>query len=105
RSHRGALLARRDSGQRLAPTGRRRSPPAATGHARKRFGQHFLEAAWVEKLVAALNASPDDTFLEIGPGRGALTNALAPRVHQIVAVEIDRDLVQLLFGSTASNLP
>jgi 16S rRNA (adenine1518-N6/adenine1519-N6)-dimethyltransferase len=60
--------------------------------ARKRFGQHFLEPVWVEKLVDRLAVSPDDTFLEIGPGRGALTKALAPRVRRIIAVEIDRDL-------------
>jgi 16S rRNA (adenine1518-N6/adenine1519-N6)-dimethyltransferase len=60
--------------------------------ARKRFGQHFLEAAWVAKLIDRLEPSPDDTFLEIGPGRGALTRPLAERVRRIVAVEIDRDL-------------
>ena len=64
--------------------------------ARKRFGQHFLEQAWVSKLIAALGTSPEDTFLEIGPGRGALTRALAPHVARIVAVEIDRDLAAAL---------
>ena len=44
--------------------------------ARKRFGQHFLEKAWVDKLIASLGARPEDTFLEIGPGRGALTRPL-----------------------------
>jgi len=60
--------------------------------ARKRFGQHFLEPAWVTKLVDALDARPDETFVEIGPGRGALTVPLAARVKRLVAVEIDRDL-------------
>ena len=64
--------------------------------ARKRFGQHFLERSWVAKLIAALGTSPDDAFLEIGPGRGALTRALAPHVARIVAVEIDRDLAAAL---------
>ena len=64
--------------------------------ARKRFGQHFLEPAWVAKLVALIDPQPDDTFLEIGPGRGALTAALAPRVARLVAVEIDRDLAAAL---------
>ena len=64
--------------------------------ARKRLGQHFLERAWVAKLIAALGTSPDDTFLEIGPGRGALTRALAPHVARIVAVEVDRDLAAAL---------
>ena len=60
--------------------------------ARKRFGQHFLEPAWVAKLVDALDPRPDETFLEIGPGRGALTVPLAASVKRLFAVEIDRDL-------------
>ena len=67
-----------------------------SGRARKRFGQHFLEPAWVAKLVTALDAHPDDTFLEIGPGRGALTVPLATRVKRLLAVEIDRDLAAAL---------
>jgi 16S rRNA (adenine1518-N6/adenine1519-N6)-dimethyltransferase len=63
---------------------------------RKRFGQHFLEAPWVAKLIESLHPSPDDTFLEIGPGRGALTRPLAPRVRRVIAVEIDRDLAASL---------
>ena len=35
--------------------------------ARKRFGQHFLEAAWAAKLVAGLAVAPDDVFVESGP--------------------------------------
>ena len=64
--------------------------------ARKRFGQHFLEPAWVARLIDSLSPSPDDVFLEIGPGRGALTVPLAPRVRRVIAVEIDRDLVGVL---------
>ena len=67
-----------------------------SGHARKRFGQHFLEPAWVVKLVDALLPDPDDTFLEIGPGRGALTAPLATRVRKVIAVELDRDLAAAL---------
>ncbi len=63
---------------------------------RKRFGQHFLEPAWVAKLLDSVSPSPDDTFLEIGPGRGALTLPLAARSRRVVAVEIDRDLAALL---------
>ena len=76
-----------------------RTPPRPAPHrARKRFGQHFLEPAWVVKVVAAMDPRPDDTFLEIGPGRGALTIQLAPRVGRLVAVEIDRDLAGALSG-------
>jgi 16S rRNA (adenine1518-N6/adenine1519-N6)-dimethyltransferase len=63
---------------------------------RKRFAQHFLEAPWVAKIVDALAIRPDDAFLEIGPGRGALTRPLAARAGRVVAVEIDRDLAARL---------
>jgi 16S rRNA (adenine1518-N6/adenine1519-N6)-dimethyltransferase len=72
--------------------------------AKKRFGQHFLESAWVNKLVNAVAPSAGDTFLEIGPGRGSLTRVLADRVRRIVAVEIDRDLAAALPGSVPANV-
>ena len=72
--------------------------------ARKRFGQHFLEQAWVDKLVAAVAPDPADTFLEIGPGRGALTRTLAPRVARVIAVEIDRDLAAALPSRVPGNV-
>ena len=64
--------------------------------ARRRFGQHFLEPAWVTKLVAAISPQPDDRFIEIGPGRGAITEPLAARVDRVTAVEVDRDLAAVL---------
>ena len=69
--------------------------------ARKRFGQHFLEPAWVDQVIAAIDAAPDDTFLEIGPGRGALTRPLAARAGRLLAVEIDRDLAAALAAARA----
>src|SRR5687768_9828402 len=72
--------------------------------ARKRFGQHFLEAPWVAKLIESLDARPGDTFLEIGPGRGALTKPLASRVARLVAVEIDRDLASTLAAGAPANV-
>ncbi len=70
--------------------------------ARKRFGQHFLEPAWVAKLVRAIEPSHVDTFLEIGPGRGALTRPLAAGAGHVVAFEIDRVLAEAL---RAAELP
>lgn len=70
--------------------------------ARKRFGQHFLEPAWVQKVVDAIAPGPGDTFIEIGPGRGALTRPLLHRAGAVVAFEIDRELADDL---TASDLP
>ena len=61
---------------------------------RKRFGQHFLEPVWADKVVDAIQPAPTDVFLEIGPGPGILTLKLAPKVSRLVAIEIDRDLVR-----------
>jgi len=72
--------------------------------ARKRFGQHFLEPAWVEKVVRAIDPKPDDRFLEIGPGGGALTRSLAARAKSVVAYEIDRDLAAALRDSHVPNV-
>jgi 16S rRNA (adenine1518-N6/adenine1519-N6)-dimethyltransferase len=72
--------------------------------ARKRFGQHFLERAWIDKVIRAIEPAPDDVFLEIGPGRGALTRPLAERAKHVVAVEIDRDLVRTLREWNAPNV-
>jgi len=71
---------------------------------RKRFGQHFLEPAWVEKLVAAINPQPHETFIEIGPGRGALTRPLAARAKAVMAFEIDRDLAAELRETAPGNV-
>lgn len=64
--------------------------------ARKRYGQHFLETAWAAKLVEAIGPCPDDRFLEIGPGAGALTLPLAARVAHVTAVEVDAEMVRAL---------
>ena len=72
--------------------------------ARKRFGQHFLEPAWVNKLVAAVGATPEDAMLEIGPGRGAITRPLAPLVKQLLAIEVDRDLAAELDAAALPNV-
>jgi 16S rRNA (adenine1518-N6/adenine1519-N6)-dimethyltransferase len=70
---------------------------------RKRFGQHFLEPVWADKVVTAISPGPDDLFLEIGPGPGILTLRLAPKVARLVAVEIDRDLVAELTPKLPPN--
>jgi 16S rRNA (adenine1518-N6/adenine1519-N6)-dimethyltransferase len=71
--------------------------------AKKRFGQHFLEAAWADKVVAAIDPRPSDRFVEIGPGPGALTLRLAPRVAQLLAIEIDSEMVAELRPRLPSN--
>jgi len=64
---------------------------------RKRFGQHFLaDQGIAERIVALVRPLPGDLVLEIGPGRGVLTQRLAARGGRLVAVEIDRDLAAYL---------
>lgn len=72
--------------------------------AKKRYGQHFLQGVWADKLVAAIDPQPDDRFLEIGPGAGALTLRLAPRVAHLTAVELDRELIDLLAPQLPPNV-
>jgi len=72
--------------------------------ARKRFGQHFLEPAWVRKVIAAIDPKPDEAFIEIGAGHGALTRPLAARARHVTAYEIDRDLAAELRAAAIPNV-
>ena len=66
------------------------------GHqARKRFGQHWLmDQTVLDRIVAAADLQPSDRVLEVGPGRGALTERLlSSQAAAVQAVELDRDLV------------
>ena len=83
-----------------AAGGRGRQPPVL-----KKFGQHFLtDPAILTAIVDALAPTKSDTVVEIGPGRGGLTDILAQRAGKLVAVEIDRALAaQLRDRYSASN--
>ena len=64
---------------------------------RKRLGQHFLvDRTALERIADALAPTTDDVVVEIGPGRGALTDLLSPRAKHVIAIELDRDLVPYL---------
>ncbi len=74
---------------------------------RKSLGQNFLQDAnIINKIVAALAIAPDDVILEIGPGRGALTEQILPLAGLFHLVEFDRDLVEYWQSraDTAANL-
>lgn len=72
--------------------GRGRLPPV-----RKSLGQHFLtDRRILSRIADALDPSPDETVVEIGPGRGALTDILRERASRVIAIEIDRALVRIL---------
>ncbi|MEO7217410.1 MAG: 16S rRNA (adenine(1518)-N(6)/adenine(1519)-N(6))-dimethyltransferase RsmA [Gemmatimonadaceae bacterium] len=76
----------------MSPRSRGGFPPTL-----KRLGQHFLtDQRALERIVDTLGPTETDTVLEIGPGRGALTDILALRAGKVVAVEIDRALAGLL---------
>jgi 16S rRNA (adenine1518-N6/adenine1519-N6)-dimethyltransferase len=65
--------------------------------ARKRFGQHFLhDEHIIELILRAINPQPGDNLVEIGPGQGALTYPLLQRCKDLIAIELDRDLVPVL---------
>ena len=65
--------------------------------AKKSLGQHFLtDAAITEKIADAADPSPDEVIIEVGPGTGVLTRALARRFGLVIAVEIDSHLASLL---------
>lgn len=64
---------------------------------RKSLGQHFLtDPRILDRIVEALAPSAADTVIEIGPGRGALTERLVGKCARLVAVELDRVLAARL---------
>lgn len=64
---------------------------------RKRFGQNFLhDQNQILKLVDAARIDPGEFVFEVGPGTGALTEALLDRGANVIACEIDRDLAAIL---------
>ena len=64
---------------------------------KKRFGQHFLtDRHYLARIVEAIDPRRDDAMVEIGPGTGLLTEALAPRLDRLHVVEIDRELATAL---------
>ena len=63
----------------------------------KRFGQNFLiDAHVLEKIVSAAGITKYDCVLEIGPGIGTMTQYLAESAGQVIAVEIDTNLLPIL---------
>ena len=64
---------------------------------RKRFGQHFLtDRLIIQGIVDAINPTPGQAMVEIGPGLGAMTRPLAERLGHLTVIELDRDLAHQL---------
>lgn len=66
--------------------------------ARKRFGQNFLHDPYViDRIVASINPKPGQHLIEIGPGKGAITESLLDALEgDLDVVELDRDLIPIL---------
>jgi 16S rRNA (adenine1518-N6/adenine1519-N6)-dimethyltransferase len=63
----------------------------------RRLGQHFLiRKSILERIAAAACPSPGSTVIEIGPGKGALTEQLLARDANVIAIEVDQVLVHYL---------
>lgn len=79
---------------------------SALPRAKKSLGQNFLaDERVIERIVTAFAPRSDETVLEIGPGRGALTSRLVERAGRLIAIEFDRELAPLLrerFGKRAN---
>lgn len=63
----------------------------------KKYGQNFLiDTGVLERIIDAAEITADDCVLEIGPGIGTMTQYLAERAREVVAVEIDKALIPIL---------
>ena len=64
---------------------------------RKRLGQHFLVGSGVvNMIVRAADIKPDETIVEVGPGLGILTRELVEKAGRVVAVEMDKEMAEVL---------
>jgi 16S rRNA (adenine1518-N6/adenine1519-N6)-dimethyltransferase len=70
----------------------------------RRLGQHFLRPASVARLLAVVDPRSEQSFLEIGPGGGALTVPLCARAAPVTAVEVDPVLAEALRKRALPNL-
>lgn len=68
----------------------------------KKFGQNFLiDEHVIDKILRAADITKDDVVLEIGPGFGTMTQYMAERAKEVIAVEIDKSLIPILHETLA----
>ncbi len=69
-----------------------------------RFGQNFLiDTHVLEKIIKSAEITKDDLVLEIGPGIGTMTQYLCENAREVVAVEIDKNLIPILENDTLAE--
>ena len=68
------------------------------------FGQHFLfDPNILKKIIACSGLTRDETVVEIGPGLGTLTKFLSLHAERVIAIEIDKRLIEKLHNILADN--
>jgi len=66
-------------------------------YAKKSFGQNFLvDGNYIDKIISALDPQAGETIIEIGAGRGALTGKLIASGANVIAIELERDMIAVL---------
>ena len=71
---------------------------------KKKLGQHFLnDKNIINKIIQNINPSPNDYFLEIGPGNGAITLPLSNKIKHLTIVEKDKRLIPVLINKLSKN--
>ena len=64
---------------------------------KRSLGQNFLvDQRFIERIVAAVDPSPEDLIFEIGPGRGVITERIVESAAQVIAIELDDNLIEPL---------
>ena len=72
---------------------------------RKRFGQNFLvDHRIINQIISTISPKNDDSIVEIGPGKGAITFPIIEYLDHLSVIEIDRDLVSMLKSKEQEKL-
>ena len=72
---------------------------------RKRFGQNFLvDHQIINQIISTISPKNDDSIIEIGPGKGAITFPIIEHLDHLSVIEIDRDLVSMLKSKEQEKL-
>ena len=65
--------------------------------AKKKFGQNFLvDRYFISQIIKEINPKESDHILEIGPGKGAITDPILKKINHISVIEIDPDMIKIL---------
>lgn len=87
-------------------SGSKKQMPGHEHRARKRFGQNFLEDdGIIRRIIKSIHPQETDNIVEIGPGKGAITEHLLGSCPTLKVVELDRDLIPVLLSKFIASYP